>query len=251
MKLARDTWLTFQYEAGLLIHNPINIVITLLQPLTYLLFFTPFLKAVMHATSYGNAYQTYVPSLFTAMGLFSGLFSGLALIAAMRQGVIARLRVTPISRTGLLLGRQLTHVMLTGFQAVVITATAVALGLRVPLGNYLLAVTLLAMMVMVGVSISYVLAISVPNETVLANLTNGVAQPLGLLAGILIPLSVAPLWVRDVAVWNPFGWAANGMRAIFQGHIGYQVVWQASLILTVLAVVVVGLSSRLFIRDIA
>ena len=29
MKLARDTWLTFQYEAGQLVHNPVNIAITL------------------------------------------------------------------------------------------------------------------------------------------------------------------------------------------------------------------------------
>jgi hypothetical protein len=29
---------------------------------------------------------------------------------------------------------------------------------------------------------------------------HGVAQPLSLLAGVLIPLSVAPLWVRRVAL---------------------------------------------------
>jgi ABC-2 type transport system permease protein len=68
---------------------------------------------------------------------------------------------------------------------------------------------------------------------------------------VLIPLSVAPLWVRHVALWNPFAWGANGMRAIFQGHIGADVVWQASLILTALAVVAVVLSSRLFSREIA
>ena len=28
MRLARDTWLTFQYEVGLLIHNPVNVAIT-------------------------------------------------------------------------------------------------------------------------------------------------------------------------------------------------------------------------------
>jgi hypothetical protein len=36
MKLARDTWLTFQYETGQLVHNPVNIAVTLMQPLTYL-----------------------------------------------------------------------------------------------------------------------------------------------------------------------------------------------------------------------
>ena len=154
------------------------------------------------------------------MGIFSGLFAGFALIAAIRQGVIGRLRVTPLSRVGLLLGRELVFVALIGFQAVVIAVVALIFGLRVPLLNLLLALVLLALMVLIGVSISYVLAIFVPNQTALINLTNGVTEPLALLAGVLIPLSVAPLWVRDVALWNPFAWGANGMRAIFQGHIG-------------------------------
>ncbi|HEX9624437.1 MAG TPA: ABC transporter permease [Streptosporangiaceae bacterium] len=251
MKLARDTWLTFQYEAGQLIHNPVNIAITLMQPLTYLLFFTPFLKSVLHTSNYGDAYQVYVPSLFTAMGLFSGLFAGFALLAALRKGVIARFRVTPLSRVGLLLGRELMYVLLIGFQAVVVTAVALALGLRVPPLNYLLALILLAMMVLLGVSISYALALFVPNENTLVNLTNGVAQPISLLAGVLIPLSVAPLWVRDVSLWNPFAWAANGMRSIFGGHIGASVVWEAVVIMSGLAALAVVLSSRLFSREIA
>ncbi len=251
MKLARDTWLTFQYEAGQLVHSPVNIAVSLLQPVTYLLLFTPFLKSVMGASTYGDAYRIYVPSLFAAMGIYSGLFAGFALIAAIRRGVIARFRVTPLSRVGLLLGRELMFVLLVGFQAVVITVVALIFGLRVPPANLLLALVLLSMMVLIGVSISYVLAIFVPSQTALVNLTNGVTTPLALLAGVLIPLSVAPLWVRDVARWNPFAWGANGMRAIFQGHIGFQVVWEASIILAGLAVVAVVSSSRLFTREIA
>jgi ABC-2 type transport system permease protein len=251
MKLARDTWLTFQYEAEQLVHSPVGIAISLLQPITYLLLFTPFLKSVMGASSYGDAYGIYVPLLFAAMGIFSGMFAGFALIAAIRQGVIGRFRVTPLSRTGLLLGRELVFVVLTGFQAVVVAVVATFFGLRVPPLNLLLALVLLAMMVLIGVSISFALAIFVPNRTALINLTNGVTEPLALLAGVLIPLSVAPLWVQDVALWNPFAWGANGMQAIFGGHIGAQVVWQASLILAGLTVVAVVLSSRLFNREIA
>jgi ABC-2 type transport system permease protein len=251
MKLARDTWLTFQYEAEQLVHSPVGIAISLLQPITYLLLFTPFLKSVMGASSYGDAYGIYVPLLFAAMGIFSGMFAGFALIAAIRQGVIGRFRVTPLSRTGLLLGRELVFVVLTGFQAVVVAVVATFFGLRVPPLNLLLALVLLAMMVLIGVSISFALAIFVPNRTALINQTNGVTEPLALLAGVLIPLSVAPLWVQDVALWNPFAWGANGMRAIFGGHMGAQVVWQASLILAGLTVVALVLSSRLFNREIA
>jgi ABC-2 type transport system permease protein len=133
----------------------------------------------------------------------------------------------------------------------VVAVVATFFGLRVPPLNLLLALVLLAMMVFIGVSISFAQAIFVPNRTALINLTNGVTEPLALLAGVLIPLSVAPLWVQDVALWNPFAWGAKGMRAIFGGHIGAQVVWQASLILAGLTVVALVLSSRLFNREIA
>ena len=251
MKLARDTWLTFSYEAGQLVHSPVAIAISLMQPITYLLLFTPFLKSVMGASSYGDAYGIYVPLLFAAMGIFSGMFAGFALIAAIRQGVIGRLRVTPLSRVGLLLGRELMLVAMIGFQCVMISVIALIFGLRVPPANFLLALVVLAMMVLLGVSISYVVAIVTPNESLLPSVMNGVAQPLSLLAGVLIPLSVAPLWVRDVALWNPWAWGANSMRAIFDGHIGAEVVWQASLILGGLAVVTLILSSRVFTREIA
>ena len=251
MKLARDTWLTFQYEAGQLTRSPVSIAISLLQPITYLLLFTPFLKSVMGASSYGDAYAIYTPLLFAAMGIFSGMFAGFALIAAIRQGVIGRIRVTPLSRAGLLIGRELVFVALTGFQALIVAVVALIFGLRVPPADLLLALVLLAMMVLIGVSISFALAIFVPNQTALINLTNGVTEPLALLAGVLIPLSVAPLWVRDVALWNPFAWGARGMRALFEGHIGAQVVWEAGIILAGLATVAVVVSSRLFNREIA
>lgn len=251
MKLLRDTWLTFLYEVGLSVRSPAAVAISLLQPITFLVFFTPFLKAVMGASSYGDAYQIYVPSLFAAMGVFSGMFAGFSLLAALRQGVITRCRVTPLSRVSLLLGRELMFVLLVGFQALVVFVAATVLGLRVNVGEFLVALGLLSLMVLLSVSISYGLALLMPNENSLATLVNGVSQPISLLAGVLIPLSVAPLWVQNVALWNPFAWGTNAMRAAFAGHLGDSVVWQATLILTVLAVISVLVSSRLFSRSLA
>ncbi|HET9899049.1 MAG TPA: ABC transporter permease [Streptosporangiaceae bacterium] len=249
MKLARDMWLTFQYEVRQLLSSPAVIAFTLLTPVTYLLLFTPFLKSVLGAPSYDAAFQIYVPSLFCSMGLFGGLFSGLTLLASMREGVVTRFRVTPMSRIGLVLGRELKPVVLCGIQAGVIAVLALALGLRLPPANFVLAMILLAITNLLGVSISYSLAITVPNETALANLINGMTQPLGLLAGVLVPLSVAPLWIKDIALWNPFAWATNAMRALFQGHLADQVVWEAAVILAGVCVLATALSARLFTRE--
>lgn len=251
MKLARDTWLIFHYETRQLVRNPVNIAVTLIQPITFLLLFTPFLMNALHLHGYGRAFQVYVPSLFAAMGIFSGLFAGFALLAAMHQGVIDRCRVTPLSRAALVLGRELMYVLLVGFQGVVVVLVAVVFGMRAQLLHILFAFVLLALMVLVSVSIGYDLALLVPNENSLPTLINSLAQPFSLLAGVVIPLSVAPLWVRHVALGNPFGWGTNGMRAIFQGHPGQAVVWEASVILAGVAVAVVVLSSRLFARKTA
>ena len=185
------------------------------------------------------------------VGMFNGMFAGFTLLAAIRQGVVTRHRVTPVSRVSMLLGRVLMHVLLIGFQAVVVTVAAIALGLRVQPGNFLFVLVLLSVMVVLSVSIGYDLALLVPHEGSLGTLINSVSQPVSLLAGVLVPLSVAPLWVRHVADWNPFAWGTNGMRAVFQGHIGSSVVWQASLIMGVVALVTLVLSSRLFSREIA
>jgi ABC-2 type transport system permease protein len=251
VKLARDTWLTLQYEAGLLMRSPVGIATSLLNPVAFLLFFTPFLQSVLHAPSLSAALQIYVPLLLCSTGLFGGLFAGFALLAAMRQGVIGRFQVTPLSRGGLLLGRELSFVVTVAIQSVLITVVALIFGLRVRPANFVLALIVLAMMVLLGVSVAYALALAVPNESVLPTLMNGLAQPLSLLAGVLIPLSVAPLWEQHVALWNPFAWAAKGMRALFQDHIGATVVWEAGVILAGLAAVAVVLSSRLFSREIA
>src|SRR5262245_2361301 len=249
MKLVRDTWLVFVYEVELLVRNPVTVALTLVQPVTYLALFTPFLKTVMGASTYGAAYQIYVPSLFAAMGLFSGMFAGFALLAAMRQGVVNRCRVTPLSRVALLLGRELQYVLLVAFQALVVFVAALILAMRVGPGDFLLAVGLLSLMVVLRVSISYGLALVVPTETRLANLINAIAQPISLLAGVLVPLSVAPLWVQGIAKWIPFAWGTNGMRAILEGNFADHVVWQATLILAVTGAVAVVVSSRLFGRS--
>ncbi len=254
MKVIRDTWLVMQHEGRLIIRNTPALALSMVQPVAYLVFFTPFLKTVMlhdGVTSYGDAYQIYVPGLFTAMGLFGGLFAGFGFLAMLRQGVIDRYRVTPITRTGLVLGRALTHVTVITFTSVVIVIGAVVLGLRVQIGNLLLAYLLMAMMVLLSVSISYNVALLVRSETSLSTMVNTVAQPVSLLAGILIPVSLAPLWIRDIALWNPFAWAANAMRALFEGHPGNPVVWQGAIIVSALAVVSITLTTRLFSHEVS
>ncbi|MDG4833327.1 ABC transporter permease [Solwaraspora sp. WMMD1047] len=253
MKLARDTWLIFQRQLLLLWRNPIWVFVGIFQPVMYLLLFAPLLKpalAPLGATTNAETYRIFVPGLLVLLAIFGGLFQGFGLIAELRAGVIERARVTPISRLALLLGRALRDVVSLLVQAVIITGLGLFFGLRVQVGYLLLAYLLLALIAMMTSALSYGVALVVKSEDALAPVMNTVAQPVLLLSGILLPLAFAPVWLRRVADWNPFAWTVDAARALFDGNVGADVVWQGLLITTVLAVVSVIWAGRLFARSV-
>lgn len=249
MKLAHDTWLVLQRHLLLVTRSPIYVMFGLSQPVTYVLLFAPLLKVALKAegvTTYTQAYQIYVPGLLTVMAVLGGSYAGFGLLRELRTGIIERTRVTPVSRVALMLGRALREVVWLLGQAVVITLLALPFGLRVPFGDLLLAYLLLALLSIMAISISYGITLKVRNEAALAPMINTVSQPIMLLAGVLLPLTLAPLWLINIARWNPFYWATNGMRALFAGHVGASSVWISLVIVSALAVCALTWSVRQF-----
>jgi ABC-2 type transport system permease protein len=248
MKLLRDTWLVFQRHVLLVVRTPVRLVIGFVQPIAYLALFAPLLKpalAPLGARTYADAYRIYVPGLLIVLVLFSGFFTGFGLIAELRAGIIERSRVTPISRFALLLGRALGEVATMMAQAVIITILVIPF-LRPSIGPLLLAYLLLSLMGLLASSLSYAMALRIKNVAALGPLVNTVSQPLALLSGVLLPLSLAPLWLLRVAEWNPFYYATQGVRSLFAGDVGAAAVWQALVINLALTLVAVVWATRMF-----
>jgi ABC-2 type transport system permease protein len=253
MKLARDTWLIFQRQTMLVLRNPVWLIVGIIQPLYYLLLFGPLLKPAlrpMGAVTNAQVYRLFVPGLLVMLAIFGTFFVGFALIAELRAGVIERSRVTPVSRLALLLGRSLRDVASLLFQSVLITLLSIPFGLSVNIGDVLLAYLLLGLIALMLSAVSYAIALKVRSEDALAPLLNTVGQPILLLSGILLPMAFAPVWLRDVAKWNPFSWAVDAARALFAGDPGDASVWKALVILVVLTAAAVVWAARSFARSV-
>jgi len=251
MKLARDTWLIFQRHWLLTVRTPVAVAFGLAQPITYLVLFAPILKLALSAegvSSYAQAFRVYVPGLLTVMAVIGGMSGGFGLLADIRSGIIERGRVSPMSRLALMLGRALRDVTKVLVDAALITVLALPFGLRVGFGGLLLAFVLLAILSLMSTSFGYALAIWVRNEGTLGQVILTLANPIMLLAGVLLPLTLAPLWMLRIAKWNPFYWATNGMRALYAGQLGAFSVWVSLVILVGLVMVTVPWSARMFAR---
>jgi ABC-2 type transport system permease protein len=253
MKLARDTWLVFGRYFGLLIHNPVWIALGVLQPLLYLVLFAPLLKPIssMQGFGPGGAYNVFVPGLLVQLGMFGAAGVGFSLIAELRMGVIERLRVTPVSRVALLLGRALRDVVSIVVQSLILILLALPFGLNIHPVGVVVVLALIGLIGLLTASTAYAVALWARNENTYAPLIFTSTLPILLLSGVLLPLGFAPQWLRTIAAINPLSYAVDAARHIFNDNLGDPSVTKGVLIMVVLSVVAVLIGARQFGRAVA
>ncbi|GIG57275.1 transport permease protein [Longispora fulva] len=255
MKLLRDTWLVFARQMALLLRNPVWVIVGIMQPLYFLYLFGPLLTKALQAQLPPGApesatYQFFIPGLLIQLAMFGSMFVGFALVAELRQGVIERMRVTPVSRLALLLGRSGRDIVMLLFQSLVIVLLALPLGLKVELGNLALALGLLALIGLLMSSFSYAIALILRSEDALAPLLNTISMPIWLLSGILLPMTFAPGWLSTISKFIPFKWAADAARQLFAGNPGDPAVWKGLVSVAVPTLLCVIWASRKFAKSV-
>lgn len=217
----RDTWVIFRRAMILSLQNPAWVLIGLMQPILYLSLFGPLLLRLTAVPGFpeGDAWKVFVPGLLVQLGIFGGAFVGFAIVAEWRSGVIERMLVSPASRWALILGRVLRDVLLLLVQSLVLIGAATLFGLRVPADAVALALVLVACLGAAFSALSYAAGLMLKSEDALAPLINMFALPVLLLSGILLPMTLAPLWLQRVSDVNPFKHMVDALREIFRGEV--------------------------------
>ena len=249
MRTLRDTWLIFHRSIVLTIRQPVWIIFGIMYPVLYLVLFGPLLNgAVSQAGAGVNAYNWFVPGLLVQVALFGTAFGGFGLIAELRYGVIERMRVTPMSRTAMLLGRSLRDVVILLVQALIMIGLSIPFGLKLDVAGVAVTLGLLALIGLVVAPLSYAAALILKSEDAFAPLVQGVVMPLLLLSGILLPMALAPDWLQFLSSINPLTHAVDAARALFNGSWGDPEIAIGVAITAALAVVAVWIASRTFSR---
>jgi ABC-2 type transport system permease protein len=213
----RETFIVFRRQLRLALRNPAWVIIGLIQPILYLALFGPLLEPLAGQLGAENAYTLFVPGLLVQLGLFGALFAGFGLIAEWRAGVIEAERVTPASRTALLLGRILRDVLQLLVQGAVLIGLAFLFGLTGSVPGMFLGLILTVLLGAACAAASNALALTTKSEDVMAPLINSVALPVLLLSGILLPMTIGPQWLQVVSDFIPTKYIVNAIRELFTG----------------------------------
>ncbi|CAL9596396.1 ABC transporter permease [Streptomyces sp. enrichment culture] len=238
--LLHDTGLIYGRYLRQSLRSRFALLFGVLMPLLYLLFFGPLLTG-LPLGGQGSSWQVLVPGLLLQLGLFGASFAGFSLIVENGQGVVERMRVTPVSRLALLLGRVLRDATVFAFQAVLLVLAALVMGLRAPLPGVLIGFAFVALLTVSLASLSYALAMKVRTPQEFGPTINALTMPSMLLSGLMLPMTLGPAWLDVLSRLMPFRHLVDAMRDAYAGsyataHMLYGVL--VGLALTALAVTV-------------
>ena len=248
-----DVWLVFRRYMVKSLTSPIFMLVTLSQPLLYVLLFAPLLTSLAHMPGFppGGAYNVFIPGLLVQLGLFTTTTAGWSLIVELKAGITERMRVTPVSRVALLLGRALSAVVTLVLQALAIIVVSLPFGLRIDPFGVILVLLLVALLGLMMASTSYAVALLIPNTDAFGGIAFSITLPLLLLSGVLLPMSLAPAWLQDIAALNPLRYAVDAARAVFNSQLGDASVIKGFAVVGILAVISLVAAVRSFARALA
>jgi ABC-2 type transport system permease protein len=248
MKTARDIGLLFQRSITQLLRNPVWVIVGFSTPILYLALFTPLLKHLAGAGGLptGNVLDLFLPGILSLLAFASGMGPGYSTIFELKDGVIERFRVTPASRFAILTGPILaTMVMMFVFDAVVV-AVGAGFGFSVHWAGLAVLAVLLGLLLIIMAAWSIATALVTKDISGFAAITNGINLPVLLLAGVLLPISLGPAWMGDLAHFNPLYYLVQASRVLASGTLTGAAVWQAFAVLVPLCALVLTWATRVF-----
>ncbi len=253
MSVVRDTRLLFHRYTVQMLRNPVWLFVGFSTPILYLVLFTPLLHDLPGVRGFptGSVLQIFLPGILALLAFASGSSAGFGTIFELQSGLIERFRVTPASRFAILVGPILSGlVMMTVFDTVV-----VVVGYGFGFGVHWLGLAVLAVLLwlLAGMMAAFSTATALVTKDIssFAAVINGINLPILLLAGVLLPISLGPLWLRVLAHLNPLYYLVVAARALAFGHLGSPAVWQAFAVLVPLCGLALVWATRVFRQAVA
>jgi ABC-2 type transport system permease protein len=194
-----------------------------------------------------KAIQYVTPGLLAWAVSMSAVFgAALTLVQWRKNGLLRRLRMSPISTQSLVLSRSLITVLLALLQfAIFVGLGMTAFGLKLT-GSWWAALPLLVLGAFAFQSIGLVVGAVSRTEEAASGFANLVILPMAFLSGSFIPLDAAPDWIRTVANYLPMGHLNKGMSAVMVRGEGPGAILVPGLVLVGFTLVFSLLAARLF-----
>src|SRR5437868_13245374 len=229
-----------QFELLLTLRRGENILITLIVPVILLIFFTSLnIAPVVN----GHTVNFLLPGILALAIMAAGMVNlGIATAYERYYGVLKRLGSSPLPRSGLILAKVLSILILELVQVLLLVGVAVLFGWR-PVGSPFLALLAIVIGTVTFAALGLAMAGALRAELTLAG-ANALFLVFILLGGGILPLSHLPPPLAAIAQFLPATALTQALQATMNDATAFP--GFALLVLVVWAVVVLGIAIRTF-----
>ena len=246
----RQTWQVTLRGVRVFLRNPAYLMMTLIQPVIWLLLFGALFKAVTRIPGFtGGSYIDFLtPGIVVMLAVSSAGWTGMGFIEDIHGGVMDRELASPVWRGALNAGNVVYAVLMIVLQTVLIVLLALALGADYTggVGGVVILVLVAALLGAAFASLSNGLAVLARQRETLIGAVTFVLLPLTFLSTALMQQSLVPSWIRTVARFNPVNWAAEAGRSAAMQKIDWGLVGSRVGLLAVLVLACAWFATRAF-----
>ena len=233
-----------------LLRQPAFVVISLIQPMIWLLLFGQLFQGVVALPGFGTAsyLEFLTPGVVIMTVLFSSGWSGMSFIEDMQRGVMDRMLSSPVRRGAMMASSMAYNGVTTLVQSLVVVLVAVAVGARFGGGVLGVLVLLLSAVLLAAAfgSLSNGMALLLRTTESLIGFSTMLTLPLAFLSTAIIAGEAAPGWIRAVAAWNPVDWAVVAAREALATDPDWGAVGLRLLGLAAVALLLAAVATRAF-----
>ncbi len=248
--IAQSYYMT-QRHARQLLRQPWFVVITLIQPVIWLLLFGSLFRSVVEIPGFSAAasYLDYlVPGIIVLTALMSSGWSGMGVIEDIDRGLLDRFLAGPTHRSSLIVGRIGYEAIALVIQGLIMGGLAWLLGARFasgPLGFAML-IGVAVLVAFAFAALSCAMALTLRQRESVIGVNTMLTLPLTFLSAAFMPLALAPEWIQTVATYNPVNWAIEAGREALIASPDWAFVLPRVGGLAIVALAAIGLATRAF-----
>ena len=216
-----DVWVNFKRWNLKAVRNPFVLVVSLVQPIIFLMLFTEVFGTVAgSAVNRGGSaisYETYlVPAIAIQVALAAAITSGVGLVNDIENGMFEKVLVTPMNRTAIFVGKTAAEVFRIAVQIAIILGLGVLLGAEIATGLVgvvgIIAVGIVFSLWFVAFSNTLAILTRDQESTIIG--ANLLQFPLLFLSSAFLPLEALPGWIQTFARFNPVTYGVDAARSL-------------------------------------
>ena len=213
----RKTLVIFEFEVRKIIHDPVEVMVRLIQPTLWLVIFgTVFTKYNIINTGNVSYLAFLTPGVLAQSLLFTSIFYGIAITWDKDSGILAKLMVTPTGRGSIVVGKGMSAGVRGILQATVIIILALFLGVALSLSivNILLVILVIVLASTCFACLSIVFASLLRRRERFMGVIQLITMPLFFASNALYPVEVMPLPLQYATQINPLYYVVSSLRAL-------------------------------------